>query len=64
MYCNSNVSQTGIWGRSPQPPEAMGSVGKAPSRCAIFRNFLEKSYFNTIGAHFARIQSQLKVVDF
>ena len=22
-WCSSNVSQTGVWGRSPQPPEAM-----------------------------------------
>ena len=54
VYCNANVSQTGFWGPG----------GEAPSRWAIFRNFLEKSHFNTIGSHFARIQSHLKVLDF
>ena len=42
VYCNSNVSQTGVWGRSPQPPEAMGSGSFALGRWAIFPNFLEK----------------------
>ena len=24
VYCNSNVSQMGVWGRSPQPPKDVG----------------------------------------
>ena len=40
------------------------SEGKAPSRWAIFREFLEKNYFDTIGSYFARIRSHLKVLDF
>ena len=52
VYCNSNVSLT-------------GSGGKAPSRWAIFRNFFEqKSCFNTIRSHFARIQNHLKELEF
>ena len=27
VHCNLNVSQTGVWGQSPQPPEAMGGLG-------------------------------------
>ena len=42
VYCNSNVSQTGVWGRRVQPPEGVGVWGEAPSRWTIFRNFLEK----------------------
>ena len=34
----SNVSQTGVWGQSPQPPEAM-------SRWAIFVSFWKKKLF-------------------
>ena len=42
-----------------------GSGGEAPSRWAIFCNFLEKkSYFNAIGSHFACVQNYLKVLDF
>ena len=37
-----------------------GSTGEDPSHWAIFCNFLEKSYFNATGSHFARIQSYLK----
>ena len=36
------------------------SGGEAPRRWTIFRNFWEKSYFNTIASYFARIQSHLK----
>ena len=61
--CNSNVSQTEVWGRNSQLPEAMG-YGRAPSRYAIFVIFLKKSYFNAIGPHFARVQSHLKEIDF
>ena len=44
----SNVSQTGVWGQSPQP---LGD----------FCKFLEKKgYFNPIGSHFARVHSHLK----
>ena len=38
----SNVSQTGVWGRSSQSPVAMGSGGKAASRWAIFVSFWKK----------------------
>ena len=41
--CNSNVSQTGVWGR-------------IPSCWAIFCNFFgKKSYFNAIESHFAHV---------
>ena len=46
MYCNSNVSQTGVWRWSPPPPEPMGVWGFggfALSRWAIFRNLLENA---------------------
>ena len=57
VYYISNVSQTGP---GAEPPTA-----EAPSRWAIFLNFLKKKvYFNTIESHFARIQSHLKVLDF
>ena len=47
-----NISQTGIWGLSPQP---LGD----------FCKFLEKkSYLNPIGSHFARVQSHFKELDF
>ena len=39
---NSNVSQTGVLGRIPQPPVAMGVWGQAPSRWAIFVSFWKK----------------------
>ena len=64
VYCNSNVSLTGVWGQSPQPPEAIVVWGEAPSRRAFFCSFLKKSCFNAIGSHFARIQSHLKILDF
>ena len=38
----SNVSQTGIWGRSPQPPVAMGVWGKSHQPLGDFCKFLEK----------------------
>ena len=48
----SNVSQTRIWGRSPQ------SLGD-------FLEFSEKKgYFNAFGSHFARVQNHLKEVDY
>ena len=45
----SNVSQTGIWGRSP------------PSLGDFFE---KKSYFNAFGSHFACVQNHLKEVDY
>ena len=33
---NSNVSQTGVWRQNPQPLEALGSGGEAPSCWAFF----------------------------
>ena len=61
----SNVSQTGLWGRNLQPPVAMGVWGQSPQALGDFCKFLEnKSYFNPIGSHFARVQSHLKELDF
>ena len=61
----SNVSQTGVWGQSPQPPVAMGVWGQRPQLLGDFCKFLEKiSYFNPIGSHFARVHSHLKELDF
>ena len=60
----SNVSQTGTWGRSPQPLVAMGVWGQCPQPLGNFCKFLEKNYFNPIGSHFARVQSHLKELDF
>ena len=61
----SNVSQTGVWGRSPQPPMAMGVWGQSPQPLGDFCKFLEKkSYFNPFGSHFAHVQSHLKELDF
>ena len=46
VNCSSNVSQTGDWLRSPQPPEAIWSGSEALSRWAIFHNFLKKKLFS------------------
>ena len=46
--CNSNVSQTGVWGRGPQPPEAIGDFLKIS---VIFRKIVILMAF---GSHFAR----------
>ena len=62
VYSNWNLSQTGVWGRSPQPPDDMEVWGQNP--LAAGRCFGKKSYFNTIGLHFSRIQIHLKVLDF
>ena len=64
-----NVSQTAVWGRSPQLPEIMRSGAKPPAAGRFFkvflRFFLEKnSYFSPIGSHFARVHSHLKELDF
>ena len=40
MY--SNVSQTGVWGWSPQPPVAMVVWGQSPQPLGNFCKFLEK----------------------
>jgi len=32
----------GVWGRSPQRPEARGSGGRSPQRLAIFGRLLPK----------------------
>ena len=32
----SNVSQTGVWGQSPQPPVAMGGLGAKPPAAGRF----------------------------
>ena len=47
----SNVSQTGIWGRSPK------SLGD-------FLEFFGKKAINAFGSHFARVQNHLKEVDY
>ena len=60
MLVYSNVPQTGIWGRR----WLWGSGGKAPSRWANFVSFWEKSNFNPIASHFARVHSHLKELDF
>ena len=38
----ANVSQTGVWERSPQPPVAMGVWGQSPQPLSDFCKFLEK----------------------
>ena len=38
----SNVSETGVWGQSPQPPMAMGVWGQSPQPLGDFCKFLEK----------------------
>ena len=55
VFCNSNVLLTGVWGQSPQPREAMGVWGEAPSRWAIFRNFLEKKAVLTPLDHISHV---------
>ena len=37
-----NVSQTRVWGRSLQPPVAMGVWGQSPQPLGDFCKFLEK----------------------
>ena len=60
----SNVSQTEVWGRSPQPPVAMGVWGKSPQPLGDFLFSEKKSYLNPIESHFARVQSHIKKLDF
>ena len=38
----SNVSQTGVWGRSPQPPVAVGVWGLCSQTLGDFCKFLEE----------------------
>ena len=42
VYRNSNVTQTGVWGRSPMPPEAMESGAKSPDAGQFFVIFWKK----------------------
>ena len=60
----SNISQTGIWGRSPIA-DAYGGLGTKPPAAGQFLYvFGKKSYFNPIGSPFARVHSHLKEPDF
>ena len=43
----SNVSETGVWGQSPQPPMAMGVWGQSPQPLGDFCKFLEKKLFKS-----------------
>ena len=43
----SNVSETGVWGQSPQPPVAMGVWGQSPQPLGDFCKFLEKKLFKS-----------------
>ena len=36
VYCNLNVSLTGVWGQSLQPPEAMDVWGQSPLAAGRF----------------------------
>jgi len=36
----------GVWGRSPQPPEERGSVGRAPSVWRFLQFFNENNTFS------------------
>ena len=58
----SNVSQTGVWGRNPQPPEAMRE--KSPAAGRFFVILWKQILFIGIGFHFAPPQRNLKVLDF
>ena len=51
-YCNSNVSQTGVWGRGPQPPEALGVWGRSPQPLG---NFLEKKAILMPSDHISQV---------
>ena len=42
MLVYSNVPQTGVCGRSPQPPVAMGVWGQSPQPLGDFCKFLKK----------------------
>ena len=39
---HSNVSQSGVWGRSPQPPVAMGVWGQSLQPLGDFSKFLDR----------------------
>ena len=45
-------------------PAQRRSRGEAFTRWTIFCIFLEKTYFNAIGSHFASVQRHLKKLDF
>ena len=55
VSCNSKVSLNGAGG--------YGGLGVKPQSLGTFSQ-LKKKLFYTIGSHFARIQSHLKVLDF
>ena len=45
----------GVWGQSPQPPEAMGVWRQRPQPLGNFLQFFRKNrYFDVIKSHFAR----------
>ena len=60
----SNVSQTGVWGRIPQPLVAVGVWGHSPQPLEDFCKFLEKKHLNPIGSHLARVHSHFNELDF
>ena len=44
---HSNVSQTGVWGRRPQPPVAVGVWGQSPQPLGDFCVFGKKKLFKS-----------------
>ena len=65
VYCNSKVSQSGVWGADPPVAGGHGGLGaKPPADGRVFIIFWKESYFNTMGSHFASVQSHLKGLDF
>ena len=42
MLVYSNVPQTEVWGRSPQPPVTMGVWEQSPQLLGNFRKFLKQ----------------------
>ena len=57
-YCTKTYHWGGSGGGAPSRRWLLGSVGKAPSRWAIFVTFGKKRYFNPTGSHFARVYSR------
>ena len=62
--CTQTYHRRGSGGRAPSRRWLWGSGGKAPSRWAIFVSFWKKNYLNSIGSHFARVQSNSKELVF
>ena len=62
----SNVSHTEVWGRSPQPPVAMGVCGQSPQLLGNICKFLEKKAILIPLDHILhdRVHSHLKQLDF